>query len=821
MAHQICLHWLGKQKNVWRLLWIVEPNSTLMTSCFKPSFNLHNFGRKSLTHHKCILARLSHSSVRHYAQLPAQQGLFHVKMPDLDEGKSSSKSVPENTYIGKPNVRESEVQYLYNKEMISASQYMQREREKLMSEPRSHMESFHSKYTPRLFYLEREQYKSTAVCLPREDLASVDMSHKEFLDKIMVDKHARFPISDIMDCIKSLGLNSDEWLIDMNNDVRFLRLCIIIKAVCNTMTTDELAEVLTLLARAQIRTRNYVLPTLYQECCNRVGSMDLRTRLLVLDSWRMIGYPVPRFCEEAFAACRVEVPKMNTAELLQLIYLIGENRGAPDGLEESLVKQLPDHLTSLSLTELGTVCTGLFKSHSSPQTSDLMLEISDHVCSSDIQSVHSFFIVGILKHFRRQYAGYQHFFQYVANAVAPFLHLYPLMSCMQILLTYATMHICHPQLCDNLANEITHRADEWRSKDATKILWSFGTLQYLPDKPYFLPTVLEQLVDLQGEMEEYPLNLVSSLLSLAYLQRYPWELINRLFSKEFLQTVTAFMDKTGVDLRRDMLLLDRSLEIECPQYNGNRLDESIMLRSEIHSSIAPTVGQQMANRPDVRFIAGLVRAAVGRKENYKIHSILPHFNTLDIEVRLDEHNQLIPFEPSDPLPGAFSQGGDDDSNSMFNNRKLSSDQKCKNAVALSSNLIANMTKMTKGGDAPEDPSATGVDTPPELKNVQESPRRVKDKRRNVKRILQKPVPAPSQSNEKWLAIVVWARNHSHYGGHKLLGQHAMKRRQLELLGYQVLDVPFQEWSQMMKNRDQQENIKHIKRKIFNNSHSSL
>ena len=33
------------------------------------------------------------------------------------------------------------------------------------------------------------------------------------------------------------------------------------------------------------------------------------------------------------------------------------------------------------------------------------------------------------------------------------------------------------------------------------------------------------------------------------------------------------MGKTGFDLRRDMILLDRALEIECPEYDGNRLDE--------------------------------------------------------------------------------------------------------------------------------------------------------------------------------------------------------------------------------------------------------
>ena len=56
--------------------------------------------------------------------------------------------------------------------------------------------------------------------------------------------------------------------------------------------------------------------------------------------------------------------------------------------------------------------------------------------------------------------------------------------------------------------------------------------------------------------------------------------------------------------------------------------QSFMLTTDIDSNIVPSVGQQLTTRPEVRFIAGLVRAAVGRREHYQIHSILPHFNTL-------------------------------------------------------------------------------------------------------------------------------------------------------------------------------------------------
>ncbi|XP_072167550.1 FAST kinase domain-containing protein 5, mitochondrial-like [Diadema setosum] len=763
------------------------------------------------------------SSAHSLADISAKNGLFHIDIPvQPSNGQPSGR---EAQHIRQPKIPGSkEVSYNYNKTMLTASAYLLRERAKLIAEPRTELESFHSKHTPRLFYLEREEYKHMASCLPRNDSELVttcdSLSGEEFLDRIGTDKNSYFPVPYFIDGIQSLAQRSDEALISLNNDARFLRLCTIIRVICPKMSHEELVLVLMFLARVQVRTRVEALPALYEECRKRTESSTLRQQLLLVDAWRMIGLPVPRFSSEVFARCERHVPAMNTPELVQLIYLIGENRGAPKNVEKKSVHMLSDHFSSMTLTEVGAVCTGLFKSNTSPSTEDLMMQISDLVCSSDIQTVHSFFVVGILKHFRRQYYGYQHFFQYVANAVTPLLKWYPVMSCMQILLTYATMHICHAQLCNEIAEQIIQKADQWRSKDTTKVLWSYGTLQFLPESPQFLPTVLGQHLRLHDDMQEYPMNLVSSLLSLAYLQLFPWELIDRLYSKEFMDTVIDYMDKSGVDLRRDLLLLDRSLEIECPEYDGNRLDESLLLRSDISSEIVPSIGQQLTNRSEVRFIAGLVRAAVGTKEHYRIHSILPHFNTLDIEVRLDEKNRPIVFNTPSLRFGGNSK---EDLSQFPNARTKANGQKGKNAVSLSSNLIADLTQQgtVQCAAAPRSMNIVQGTNPKELgaggaKNGQRDGLR-KGYLTNIERILQKPVAAPTPSGEKWLAIVVWARNHSHYGGSKLLGQHAMKRRQLELLGYHVIDVSFREWSTLFKSRDQLSNVKFMRNKIFNNS----
>lgn len=64
-----------------------------------------------------------------------------------------------------------------------------------------------------------------------------------------------------------------------------------------------------------------------------------------------------------------------------------------------------------------------------------------------------------------------------------------------------------------------------------------------------------------------------------------------------------------------------------------------------------------------------------------------------------------------------------------------------------------------------------------------------------------------------LAIQVSNRNHYCYLSKRLLGLHRLKRRQLRLLGYVVLELPFWEWFPLLK-RTRSEKLSYLHYKVF-------
>ena len=113
-------------------------------------------------------------------------------------------------------------------------------------------------------------------------------------------------------------------------------------------------------------------------------------------------------------------------------------------------------------------------------------------------------------------------------------------------------------------------------------------------------------------------------------------------------------------------------------------------------------------------------------------------------MRLNKHNQPILFNDRSQQNGAVEPNTE---LKTFINSRKNGNNKGKNAVALSSNLIANLTG---GSDSAEEVSADKADVEGLLTpaiNTRDEGRR--ERLWNVKRILQKPLHAPANSGEKW------------------------------------------------------------------------
>ncbi len=120
-----------------------------------------------------------------------------------------------------------------------------------------------------------------------------------------------------------------------------------------------------------------------------------------------------------------------------------------------------------------------------------------------------------------------------------------------------------------VAERVPSLVPHCRSKDSSKLLWAFGTLQFLPGQnPNFYPSLTAALRQRKVEFQRYPEHLLTGLLGLAFVSQFPEDLIALALSPEF---VNLALKSTQLELRKDLFTLDGTVALELPQWTGPRL----------------------------------------------------------------------------------------------------------------------------------------------------------------------------------------------------------------------------------------------------------
>ncbi|PIK43200.1 putative FAST kinase domain-containing protein 5 isoform X1 [Apostichopus japonicus] len=186
-------------------------------------------------------------------------------------------------------------------------------------------------------------------------------------------------------------------------------------------------------------------------------------------------------------------------------------------------------------------------------------------------------------------------------------------------------------------------------KDIWMLLWAFGRVNYSPpDSADLFDGLVEQLTKNEKSFLRYPMQQIRSLIALCFLDIYPLELINRTFDRTFLK---ACEDYNFDDIYKQLVILDNSVRIERPEYNGNRLPQEFRRRSlSIPHGTNLFIPEQ---RSETKFILETLTRVVGGREYLKTSPILPHIRTpgdvqVDLsgdgipEMSVDEHRLSLP-----------------------------------------------------------------------------------------------------------------------------------------------------------------------------------
>ncbi|KAM9344447.1 FAST kinase domain-containing protein 5, mitochondrial [Pholidichthys leucotaenia] len=654
------------------------------------------------------------------------------------------------------------------------------------------------KVDPRAFQKCRPEYASVTLDLCERPDPLKWEKVLPLLENVTVLKGNMKP-SDVCQFLCELSRLPPEKMLLLRSDQRFIMLLRYSVVNLGLFSDLQLLEVLQSFIWLEMPSTHTVLELYEAELCRRAHQMSLHQLMLAADCWRCIGKQVPQFLQHLFNSLHLYLGQVRISELVQLLYIMGEGRHCPKDLIHPLEQLLMRHLHQLLPEEVGTVCLGLFKSQTSMSEGAVTHTVDKAL--SFVKEMSDFAMVNVLKYLRFSYLFHRGWLEAMAEEVPQRAHRMGIKGLMHVALTCSALHYSNDSILTAIAERVPSLVPHCRSKDSGKLLWAYGTLGFLPTQsPSFYPSLIDSLRQRKAEFQQYPEHLLTGLLGLAFVSQFPEDLIALALSPDF---VNLALKNTQMELKKDLFTLDGTVALELPQWTGPRLSHE--LREEVAEMLWKIAQSNVCLKPEVQQAEAALQDLLGGEEFVHKRMILPHTRSIDLEINLDPTGRPLPVSPAsvEKSSSAFpsDQGWD----------------KLNIGVTITDDLLAQLTtKNTKYSLTR--PSKVIPTSCPRLKaeeggRLYESVLVFSD----VTKALSKPSrPDSSHQGSKStvrVAVQVWNRNHYCSQSQQLLGIHAMKRRQLKMAGYKVVELAYQEWFPILR-KSRVEKLSYLHCKIY-------
>ncbi|NWH70693.1 FAKD5 protein, partial [Piaya cayana] len=651
-----------------------------------------------------------------------------------------------------------------------------------------------SKEDPRVFQKGRPEYRSLS-CDKSEPVETLTLEEGDAILRSVALSKDHQSAGAIADYFRKLSRLPAEQHAELLSKPGFNTLCRCAVKNIRLFSTSDLIDVLKACVRLAVPPTHPLLNTCESEFCHRAWDMNLDQLLLVADCWRCLERNVPSYLNILFSYVNLHWKDLTLPQFVQLVYIIGEGRRSPADLVQKVESMILKYVDSFTLEEVGAICLGLFKSVSGI-SDHVMRRIADRV-SLQMADMSTYALVNVLKMLRYTRIDHLPLLKELGKVIPARIPAVNIQGIMHITLSCSALHYFDEGIMAAVAMSLPPKVTYCRSKDAAKFLWSFGCLDYEPpNEEEFYSSLIEQLHRKLHEFRKFPEHLLTGLLGLAFVKRFPEELIDFALRDEFVRKTR----NSKYELKKDLFTLSKSVEIECPGYQGSLLPPQLC--QEITEMVLNFAEQEIYIRPEIVEASSLLESVLGGPEYLKNHMILPHTRSSDLEVHLTMDGRPVPFNSQNPVAG----------------------MKLKDiGVSLTDDLMTQLIKGKANGQSPAeteneardpgqeeawtprvgDPAACAggaflSDAGPKSGSWLEPPHSLA--------LVQQPQRVK-------LAVQVSNRNHYCHGSKRLLGLHCLKRRQLRQLGYVVVELPFWEWFPLLK-RTRLEKLSYLHYKVF-------
>ncbi|KAI1904627.1 hypothetical protein AGOR_G00007640 [Albula goreensis] len=542
------------------------------------------------------------------------------------------------------------------------------------------------------------------------------------------------------------------------------------------------------------------------ELVRRADGMEPQQLLLAADLWRCLGRRVPRFLEKLYGCASVwPWARLGPAELVQFIYVIGEGRHCTTPLLLTLELQLLHHLDQLTAEEIGTICLGLFKSQSCLSTATVN-RLVGRACVV-VQDISDFGLVNVLKLLRFSHLDHLGLLRSLGMEIPHRAPQMGIQGLMHVALACSALHYRDDSVLLAIAERLPALLPHCRSKDAGKLLWAFGTLGFTPNQvPGLFPSLAQTMHQREAEFQRFPEHVLTGLMGMAFVGLFPTSLLTFVLSPEFVSLATS---PRQLDLKKDLFTLDATVGLEVPGWTGPRISHT--LAEEVTQQLWNFALQDVCMKPEVLEAESLLQELLGGEGFVLKRMILPHTRSIDLEIHLDAAGNPLPLlsetkslnpEPISPSLQGLEEG--------------------RIGVMITEDLLAQLTNM-KGipvkspQKPPHHPACSPM--PSEAKDEVftsgvELTERLIGALKNPNPLPPSPQDPPGEAVQR-LAVQVSNRNQYCYRSQQLLGLHKLKRRQLALSGYRVVELPPWEWLPLLC-QSRAEKMAYLRSKIFSN-----
>lgn len=372
-------------------------------------------------------------------------------------------------------------------------------------------------------------------------------------------------------------------------------------------------------------------------CHKQFPKWDSDNILKVCDWWVQLGK-----LEVTFLASVLEEllsrDDLEAYHLVQIFYCVCDCKDLPYTVVSKFIPRLENMLSKFDHSELTIICEAFIKSRSRIQSKPLAMRVLKdiHVIASEPDP---YSLVIMLRYLSRSYQRDHRSLQEVASVLTPRVPSVSFIAVPHIATAFAKLRCFHHGMYNAIAErtllavkDAENNNHPLRLKDIWMILWAFGRLNYYPpNEEEFFDGLIHQLTRNEKNNSRYPMQLVKSLIALCFLDIYPTELINRTFDESFLK----YCEECSVpDVFKHLIILDNSVEIERPDYQGNRLPQTI--RKQCLQVPHGTSSYTLELRNETRFVVDSISQVIGERNCLRTSPILPHIRTPgDVEISLD------------------------------------------------------------------------------------------------------------------------------------------------------------------------------------------